>query len=143
MGNHQSRLFSLASPIYNLSLTFYYSLLGPLWEVGTHDKKKHISPSSLALSRVVRIEGQMDVGRGEDGRRYQLTQGLPLASGNTAGTNGPSSERAEGIASESSSAGNYLSVRLRYEQLMLPRPTTTLPMSLTHLMTRSQDVDFC
>lgn len=83
---------------------------------------------SLALSRAVRIERQMDMGCGEetvDGRWYQLTQGLPLASGNTAGTNGPSSELAEGIVSESSSTGDYhcLSLCLSYKQLMLSQPT--------------------
>lgn len=54
---------------------------------------------------LVRIEGQMDVGRGEGGRGCHLTQGLPLASGNTEGTKGPSSELEDGIVSESYSTG--------------------------------------
>lgn len=53
---------------------------------------------------------------------YQLSKGLPVALGNTAGTNGPSSKLAEGIVSESSSAGDYCC--LSCKQLMLPRPTT-------------------
>ncbi len=60
-----------------------------------------------------------------DGWWYQLTQGLPLASGNTAGTNGPSSELAERIVGESSSTGDYhcLSHCLSYKPLMLSQPT--------------------
>lgn len=64
----------------------------------------------------------MDMGHGEGVRRYQLTQGLPLASGNTAGTNGPSSELEEGIVSESSSTGDCLLLCLSYKKLMLPQP---------------------
>lgn len=74
----------------------------------------------------MRIERQMDNGAlGGDGRWYQLTQGLPLASGNTAGTNGPSSELAERIVSESSSTGDYhgLLLCLSDKQLMLSQPT--------------------
>lgn len=81
---------------------------------------------SLALSHVVRIERQMDNGAwGGDGRWYQLTQGLPLASGNKAGANGPSSVLAEGIVSESSSTGDYHSLFTLavIQQLILSQPT--------------------
>lgn len=50
---------------------------------------------------LVRIEGQMDMGGGEGGRGCHLTQGLPVAPGNMAGTNGPSSELEERIVSDS------------------------------------------
>lgn len=49
---------------------------------------------------LVGSERQMDLERREwGGRRYRLTRGLPPASGNTPGTNGPSSELEEAIVS--------------------------------------------
>lgn len=71
-----------------------------------------VASLSLALKRD-RLGGER--------KWYQLSKGLPVALGNTAGTNGPSSKQAEGIVSESSSAGDYCC--LSCKQLMLPRPT--------------------
>lgn len=74
---------------------------------------------SIALRCVVRIERQMDMGCREEMVDDITTQGLPPASGTTAGTNGPSSELVEEIVSESSSTGDYhcLSLCLSHKQL--------------------------
>lgn len=50
----------------------------------------------------------VDEGGGVGGRSrwYQFTQSLPVASGNSPGTSGPSSALTEALASESSSPGD-------------------------------------
>lgn len=63
---------------------------------------------------IVFSENRETDGYGEVGR-YQLTQGLSLASENTAGTNGPSSELQLGMVSESCSTDDCLFPCLSYK----------------------------